>query len=108
MVDPGRNPPVGKHGYNPYKVPEMKATYFACPAFKQHQQIRPFVNINIYPAIAEILDLKITAPIDGNIKVLGKTLNKNNKTGLCPVYLFYQAKRSSIFVIIIVLIIYHI
>ena len=28
MVDPGRNPPVGKHGYNPYKVPEMKATYF--------------------------------------------------------------------------------
>lgn len=42
MVDPGRNPPVGKHGYNPYKVPEMKATYFAWgPAFKQHQQIRP-------------------------------------------------------------------
>jgi len=55
----------------------MKATYFAWgPAFKQHQQIRPFVNVNIYPAIAEILDLKITAPIDGNIKVLGKTLNK--------------------------------
>lgn len=77
MVDPGRNPPVGKHGYNPYKVPEMKATYFAWgPAFKQHQQIRPFVNVNIYPIIAEILNLKITSPIDGNIKVLGKTLNR--------------------------------
>ena len=77
MVDPGKNPPIGKHGYSPYKVPEMKATYFAWgPAFKKDQQISPFLNVNIYPVIAEILGLKITEPIDGNIKVLEKTLQK--------------------------------
>ena len=77
LVDAGKKTPVGKHGFNPYKIPEMKASFIAWgPAFQEPQTIRPFVNVNIYPVIAEILGLKITQPIDGDIKVLGKILKK--------------------------------
>lgn len=65
----------GKHGYNPEKVPEMKATFMAWgPAFKKGQRIEPFRNIHIYPVIAEILGLEVPADIDGNIEVLGGIL----------------------------------
>lgn len=57
---------IGKHGYNPYKVPEMKATFIASgPQFKQSKTIGEFKNVNLYPIVAEILGLKITTPIDG-------------------------------------------
>lgn len=75
FVDKGKKTSIGKHGYNPFKTPEMKASFIAWgPAFQEPQTIKPFLNINIYPAIAEILGLKITQSIDGDIKVLKKTL----------------------------------
>lgn len=77
FADAGKKVSIGKHGYNPYKTPEMKASFIAWgPAFEKQKMIKPFGNVNIYPMIAEILNLKITQPIDGNAKVLRKILNK--------------------------------
>lgn len=68
---------VGKHGYNPRIVPEMKATFFVWgPEFKNNLVIDEFENINVYPLVAEILGLKIIQPIDGKLKVLKVTLKK--------------------------------
>lgn len=68
---------VGKHGYDPKQVPEMKATFFAWgPAFKNNQKINEFENVNVYPLVAEILGLKIKEKIDGNLKILNPILKK--------------------------------
>lgn len=68
---------VGKHGYDPKLVPEMKATFFAWgPEFKNNLVIDEFSNVNVYPLVAEILDLKLENKIDGKIKVLKQTLKK--------------------------------
>lgn len=68
---------VGKHGYNPRIVPEMKATFFAWGSdFKNNLVIDEFENINVYPLVAEILGLKIDQPIDGKLKVLQEIVKK--------------------------------
>jgi alkaline phosphatase D len=62
----------GGHGFDPSTMPEMKAIFFANgPDIKHGVKLPPFENVNIYPLIAELLDLR--APIgDGNAKVLAK------------------------------------
>lgn len=66
FLEPNARKTPGKHGYNPFKVPEMKASFAASgPAFKKDKKIGKFRNVNIYPMVAEILGLKITEPIDG-------------------------------------------
>lgn len=66
---------AGKHGYNPYKVPEMKASFIAFgPAFKENKEIGEFQNVNVYPIVTDILQLKITEPIDGTQKVANEML----------------------------------
>lgn len=68
---------VGKHGYNPRIVPEMKATFFAWGSdFKNNLVIDEFENVNVYPLVAEILGLKIDQPIDGKLKVLQEIVKK--------------------------------
>ena len=75
FLEKGKKTSVGKHGYNPKTTPEMRATFYAFgPAFKNHLKINKFSNVNVYQLIAKILGLKITEPIDGNIKVLDKIL----------------------------------
>ena len=69
------HPPVGAHGYDPTKMPEMKAIFFAAgPDIRSGVSVEPFENINIYPLIAKILGLDIsnlkTGPIDGKLDVL--------------------------------------
>jgi hypothetical protein len=77
FLEKGRKTSVGKHGYDPRVVPEMKATFFAWgPAFKNDLVINEFENINVYPLIAEILGLKINENIDGKFRVLKETLKK--------------------------------
>ncbi|ANF51228.1 phosphodiesterase [Chryseobacterium glaciei] len=77
FLEKGKKTSVGKHGYNPRLVPEMKATFFAWgPEFKNNVVIDEFSNVNVYPLVAEILGLKITQPIDGKFKVLKETLKK--------------------------------
>lgn len=79
FLEKGKKTSVGKHGYDPKIVPEMKATFLAWGSeFKNNLVINEFENINVYPLIAEILNLKIDHPVDGKLKVLKKTL-KNPK-----------------------------
>lgn len=71
FLEKGKKTSVGKHGYNPRVVPEMKATFYAWgPEFKNNMVIDEFANINVYPLVAEVLGLKIDQPIDGKLKVL--------------------------------------
>lgn len=75
FVEKGKTTSDGKHGYNPYLVPQMKASFYAWgDEFKNGLTIKEFRNVNVYPLVAEILGLKITEPIDGNLKVLKNTL----------------------------------
>ncbi len=68
---------VGKHGYDPKLVPEMKATFYAWgPEFKNNVVVDEFSNVNVYPLVAKILDLKLENEIDGKLKVLKQTLKK--------------------------------
>lgn len=77
FLEKGKKTSVGKHGYNPYKVPEMKAVFVAFgPAFKQNKEIGEFKNINIYPIVTDILGLKITEPIDGKEVTAKKILHR--------------------------------
>lgn len=77
FLEKGKKTYMGKHGYNPYKVPEMKAAFIAFgPAFKQDKKIGEFQNVNVYPIVTDILDLKITDPIDGTQKVANEILIK--------------------------------
>lgn len=71
MVFSKRKPSMGAHGFDPYKVSDMRAIFYAWgPAFKKNMVIPSFQNVNVYPLIADILGLKITDPIDGNPAVL--------------------------------------
>lgn len=75
FLEKGKTTKNGKHGYNPYLVPQMKASFYAWgDEFKNGLTIKEFRNVNVYPLMAEILGLKITEPIDGNLKVLKNTL----------------------------------
>ena len=66
FLEPNARKTPGKHGYNPFIVPEMKASFAASgPAFKKGKKIGQFRNVNIYPMVAEILGLEITESIDG-------------------------------------------
>lgn len=77
FLEKGKKTSVGKHGYNPRTVPEMKATFYAWgPEFKNNLEIGEFANINVYPLVAEVLGLKVNQPIDGKLKVLGKILKE--------------------------------
>ena len=65
------------HGFDP-ELSVMHATFYAWgPAFKSNYRIPGFENINVYPMIADILRLKISEPIDGNLKVLKPILQKS-------------------------------
>ncbi|WP_080776754.1 alkaline phosphatase family protein [Chryseobacterium phocaeense] len=77
FLEKGWKPSVGKHGYNPRLVPEMKATFYAWgPEFKNNLVVKEFSNVNVYPLVANILGLKIDEPIDGKLNVLKKTLKE--------------------------------
>jgi predicted AlkP superfamily pyrophosphatase or phosphodiesterase len=67
-------PPVGMHGYDPHKMPEMKASFYAAgPDILSGRTVRPFENVNIYPWLAHLLGL-IPPKSDGSLNVLAGTL----------------------------------
>ena len=71
---------IGAHGYDPAKVPEMLATFYAWgPAFEKHLVINKFQNVNVYPIITEILGLHSLDKIDGTRKTAGKILRKYSR-----------------------------
>jgi hypothetical protein len=72
-----RGLPVATHGYDP-SLTDMHATFYAWgPAFKSNYKIKGFENIHIYPLITNILQLKITEPVDGSLNVLKPILKIN-------------------------------
>lgn len=79
FLEKGKKTSLGKHGYNPKIVPEMKAVFYAWgPELNTNQIISEFENINVYPLVTEILGLKTEQPIDGQLKVLKKVLKRKN------------------------------
>jgi alkaline phosphatase D len=71
---PDEPPSAGMHGYDPHKMPEMKASFFAAgPDIVPGKTVAPFENVNLYPWLAHMLGL--TAPkTDGSLNVLAGTL----------------------------------
>ena len=71
FLERGKKTSVGKHGYNPNIVPQMKSTFFAWGSeFNNNLIIDEFENVNVYPLVAEVLGLSINEKIDGKLKVL--------------------------------------
>jgi len=75
--------PAGNHGYDPGRVPEMKALFVAMgPDIVPGSTVPPFENVNLYPLIAKILGLDIshlqTGPVDGKLSVLQAILKVPN------------------------------
>ncbi|WP_443945921.1 ectonucleotide pyrophosphatase/phosphodiesterase [Pedobacter sp. AW1-32] len=72
-----RKPGIGHHGFDPSVVKDMNATFLAWgPAFKTHQKIPAFENVNVYPLVADILGLTDEESIDGKHEVLAPILKK--------------------------------
>jgi predicted AlkP superfamily pyrophosphatase or phosphodiesterase len=71
---PDLPPTQGMHGFDPHKVPEMKASFFAAgPDIVKGKTVAPFENVNLYPWLAHLLGL--TPPRnDGSLNVLAGTL----------------------------------
>lgn len=74
------NPPAGMHGYDPHKMPEMKASFFAAgPDILPGHTVRPFENVNLYPWLAHMLGLNAPKS-DGSLNVLAGTLQDGGGT----------------------------
>jgi len=75
-------PPIGgMHGFDPHRMPEMKASFFAAgPDIVVGKTVAPFENVNLYPWLAHMLGL--TAPkTDGSLNVLAGTLRDGGGDG---------------------------
>jgi predicted AlkP superfamily pyrophosphatase or phosphodiesterase len=72
-------PPVGMHGYDPARMAEMKAIFFAAgPDIRAGVKVGSFENVDVYPFVAGILGLDIaglkTGKIDGTAEPLAGIL----------------------------------
>jgi predicted AlkP superfamily pyrophosphatase or phosphodiesterase len=67
---------IGSHGFDPHKMPEMKAIFYAeGPDIKAAVKLGSFDNIDVYPFVARLLGLE-APPIDGELKPLEPALKK--------------------------------
>jgi len=74
---PDHPPEAGMHGFDPRKIPEMKASFFAAgPDILPGKTVAPFQNTNLYPWIAHMLGLQAPKS-DGSLNVLAGTLRDN-------------------------------
>ncbi len=65
----GRKPKPGSHGFDPTKIADMGAIFYAWgPAFKK-TQICTLNNVDVFPVITEILGLRYNHKIDGSEKL---------------------------------------
>lgn len=65
----------GAHGYDPFKVKEMHAVFYAWgPAFKQGIEVKTFNNIHVYRVITNILGLSINKDVDADNRLSRKIL----------------------------------
>ena len=77
---PNQSPEPGMHGFDPRKVPQMKASFFAAgPDIVKGKTVAPFENVNLYPWLAHLLGL--TSPSnDGSLNILAGTLRDRGET----------------------------
>jgi alkaline phosphatase D len=76
---PDNPPEPGMHGFDPHRIPEMKASFFAAgPDIVAGKTVAPFENVNLYPWIAHMLGLQVPKN-DGNLNILAGTLRDNGK-----------------------------
>jgi len=74
---PDNLPEAGMHGFDPTRMPEMKAIFFAAgPDITPGKTVAPFQNTNLYPWIAHMLGLQVPKN-DGSLNVLAGTLRDN-------------------------------
>ncbi|MGB8261956.1 MAG: ectonucleotide pyrophosphatase/phosphodiesterase [Terracidiphilus sp.] len=73
-------PPIpGMHGFDPRRMTEMKASFFAAgPDIRAGRTVAPFENVNLYPFLAHLLGLQ-PAPNDGSLNVLAGILRDNGR-----------------------------
>lgn len=72
-----KKPGVGYHGFNPYAVKDMGATFMAWgPAFKSGLKIDDFQNVEVYQIVAKILGLSVSEKIDGTSATANLVLKK--------------------------------
>ncbi len=70
----GSHPPAGEHGYDPFRMPQMKALFVANgPDIQPGTKLASFPNVDVYDFIAALLQLK-PAPNDGNLAPLESAL----------------------------------
>jgi predicted AlkP superfamily pyrophosphatase or phosphodiesterase len=72
----GNTPDPGAHGYDPYRVKDMRTVFYAWgPAFQIGKVIRSFRNVDVYPIVARILGLHYSEnSIDGSPGTARKVL----------------------------------
>jgi hypothetical protein len=69
----------GQHGYDPSQMKSMRAIFYALgPDIRAGVQLEPFENVDVYPFIAHILELKIGAT-DADIKPLSAAFGRATK-----------------------------
>jgi alkaline phosphatase D len=74
---PDPPPDLGMHGFDPRKIPQMKASFFAAgPDIVPGRTVAPFENVNLYPWLAHLLGL-IPPKSDGSLNVLAGVLRDN-------------------------------
>lgn len=72
-----KEPGKGYHGFDPDKVKEMHATFYAWgPAFKSGMQIETFQNVEVYQVVTRILGLNLADKIDGTSRLAEQILKK--------------------------------
>lgn len=65
---------AGYHGWDPKKVPEMRAIFYAAgPDVRQGVKLKTFQNVDVYDFVAGLLHLT-PAPNDGTLKPFKKAL----------------------------------
>lgn len=73
VMSPQAKPPQGQHGYDPETFKTMNAIFYAIgPNIKPRERVKPFPNIDVFPFITKILDIRNPNGIDGSIKSLSK------------------------------------
>ena len=77
--DPGKDfpPNKGSHGFDPREMPSMRAIFYAeGPDIRKGTTLRSFENVNLYPFIAQLLQLD-APPSDGKLSVLEGALKSS-------------------------------
>ena len=71
---PDQPPIPGMHGFDPRKMAQMKASFFAAgPDILAGKTVAPFENVNLYPWLAHMLGL-VPSKSDGSLNILAATL----------------------------------